>query len=76
LRTFPNPAQSSLYLRFAPGWRADRLELFDQHGRRVLQRRYNGNTVGELDVSTLSPGLYMLRAWSGAEQLTKRIVVK
>ena len=76
LRTFPNPAQSVVYLQFAPDWRADRIELFDQQGRRVLQRRYDGSASGELDVSALSPGLYMLRAWSRAEQLTKRIVIK
>jgi len=76
LHTFPNPAQSLLYLRFAPDWQADRIEVFDQQGRRVLQRLYNGSSIGEVDVSSLSPGLYMLRAWSGAEQLTRRVVIK
>lgn len=76
LRAFPNPAQSTVYLDFPLGWRADRIVLFDQQGRRVLQQKHDGSKLSELDVSACPPGLYTIRALSGSAQLTKRILIK
>lgn len=49
-----------------------RLEAFDVRGRRVLAREASGDV--RLDASAWAPGLYLLRATSGDEAATVRIV--
>jgi hypothetical protein len=75
LEAFPNPAKETLYLSMPESWRAERAELFDLQGRRVLERQLNGQARAELNVAALPEGLYSVRVWSGTKQLVKRVMI-
>jgi len=58
---FPNPATDLLTVTF-PAVRTDVvLSLLDMTGRRMLEQRITSTDRHTLDVSSLSPGMYLLR---------------
>jgi len=80
LQFFPNPAQRSV--SFFPGIRqvADFLvTIYDVHGCKKSERNYESITPGvvlEMDVSTLSPGIYTVVVGAAMEKQSGRIVIK
>ena len=60
---WPNPVVNFLYLDIVDG---TSVSVFDMTGRMVKQERYEG----KIDVSTLAPGIYTIKA----EGVTKRFV--
>jgi len=68
LSLYPNPATDALHLSFSSGAELKSVEVFDVRGAKASVR-YLGN--GELSVSGLAPGLYLLRASDGQHTFTK-----
>jgi len=70
LRAFPNPAHNALRLNqaLAP---TDQLEVMDNHGRRMP---LPANNDGQIDVSGLRAGLYLLRLKRGDQTQVIRFV--
>lgn len=60
----PNPATDRVRLTSASPLR--RVELLDATGRVVRTHAALGTTVLELDIATLRPGAFVLRAWTDA----------
>lgn len=64
LKIFPNPVKNSLYINPAMGMAGElSIELFDLHGRRILQKAFflqSGLEKQELDLSSIQVATYML----------------
>jgi Zn-dependent metalloprotease len=68
LSLYPNPASDQLQLSLSSGAELKLVEVFDARGAKASVRSL-GN--GQLSVSGLAPGLYLLRASDGQNTFTK-----
>jgi bacillolysin len=68
LSLYPNPAADQLNLSLSSGAELKSVEVLDVRGAKASVR-YLGN--GEVNVSSLAPGLYLLRASDGQNTFTK-----
>jgi len=74
IKIYPNPASSELTIQ-SQGNGIDRLTLFDAATRPVIQKIPNGANLYQLNISNLSPGVYIVRADCGGEILSEKLVV-
>jgi bacillolysin len=72
LSLYPNPATSSLTLSLSSNEELTKVEVLDARGATVPAARYQGQ--GQLDISRLAGGLYLLRASDGQRTFTQRFV--
>jgi bacillolysin len=72
LSLYPNPATSSLTLSLSSNEELTKVEVLDARGASVPAARYQGQ--GQLDISRLAGGLYLLRASDGQHTFTQRFV--
>jgi bacillolysin len=70
LSLYPNPATSVLTLSLSSNAELTSVEVLDARGAVVPAARYQGN--GQLDVSGLAGGLYLLRASDGQHSFLQR----
>ncbi|HET9503272.1 MAG TPA: M4 family metallopeptidase, partial [Hymenobacter sp.] len=68
LSLYPNPATDALHLSLSSGAELKSLDVLDARGAKASVR-YLGN--GEVSLSGLAPGLYLLRATDGQNTFTK-----
>ncbi|MCB0438551.1 MAG: leucine-rich repeat domain-containing protein [Mangrovimonas sp.] len=67
---YPNPATTTINI--SSSQQISLIELYDLTGKRVLLKR----EANLIDVSTLSPGLYLMTIQTNTGQVTKKIWVK
>jgi len=72
LSLYPNPALTTLTLSLSSQAELTKVEVLDARGAAVPAARYQGQ--GQLDVSSLAGGLYLLRASDGQHTFTQRFV--
>lgn len=72
LSLYPNPATTSLTLALSSKEELTKVEVLDVRGATVPAARYQGQ--GQLDISRLASGLYLLRASDGQHTFTQRFV--
>jgi bacillolysin len=72
LSLYPNPALTTLSLSLSSNAELTKVEVLDARGAHVSAARYQGN--GQLDVSGLAGGLYLLRASDGQHTFVQRFV--
>jgi len=71
-RVFPNPAGRYIYLRGIDGY--DYLEVFDLSGRSI--KSMSKLSRGMLEVSDMSPGVYVIRASGQGKSITCKFIKK
>ena len=81
-KTFPNPAESQVTVRYAVPEETDaesvRMRLYDVLGRRVqtvTARAASGRHERQLSVRDLASGVYVLRLRAGEQMRTRRLTV-
>lgn len=74
LMIYPNPARSELRAQ-AEGAVIEYITIFDMSNRPIMQASPGGQDFHQMDISTLSPGVYIVRADCGGEILTEKLVV-
>jgi hypothetical protein len=74
-RAFPNPASQFLVVEFKSRDAAYECWIYDMTGRLMLNECFENRLYGELKLSALSPGLYLIRVSNGVEAETKRIAI-
>ncbi len=72
LSLYPNPATTSLTLALSSNEELTKVEVLDARGAVVPAAHYQGQ--GQLDISRLASGLYLLRASDGQHTFTQRFV--
>jgi len=70
LSLYPNPAVTTLTLSLSSNAELTKVEVLDARGARVAAAHYLGQ--GQLDVSGLAGGLYLLRASDGTHTFVQR----
>ena len=68
---YPNPALDTLYVETAQS--LDKIEVFDISGKIVLTEK---NPKNAINISSLKAGLYILKAHSKGQFVTRKIVIK
>lgn len=77
IRLYPVPATSHLYISHGLKTHGPlNISVFEMTGKKVLDRWTEGQESGveSLDITTLSPGVYILKLNNGKEQLTQRFI--
>ncbi|ALD22875.1 hypothetical protein AM218_15305 [Hymenobacter sp. DG25A] len=72
LEVFPNPASESLRLALPGGAKATNVKVVDLRGAAVAGVRYDGN--GELNISNLAKGMYVVTVSDGQKTFHQRFV--
>jgi len=74
---YPNPASGMVFIQANGTFGEIELELADFTGKRHIQEQYtlqSGSAI-QLDVSTLSAGIYFVRLSHEGQQITKKLVL-
>lgn len=73
LNIYPNPVGNGRIFLTSKTNSIKEIEIFDVLGKRVLQISI---TTKELNVSMLSPGVYIIKIKEGDQRATRKLVVK
>ncbi len=75
---YPQPASERLHFRYEGDERIERLSIMDMQGRTVMDKALENDASHErtLEVSSLRPGIYLLKARGEDKTLTKRLVIE
>lgn len=69
-RVYPNPASD--YINIASTEAIDRLEVYSILGNLIISK---SNSLDRIDISTLTPGFYLLNIYSGSKKIIKKVVI-
>ena len=73
LNIYPNPVSSGkIYVTTKSGLSKD-VEIFDVLGKKVVSASLNGK---ELNISDLTPGVYIIKVKEGEATATRKLIVK
>jgi hypothetical protein len=73
LKTYPNPCQTSFRVSFGGQPGLDYLRLSNLNGQTVKELANGG---GEVDVSGIVPGVYILNATKGKLQIREKLIIR
>lgn len=73
LAIYPNPVTGSKVYITSDRNQVKEVEIFNVLGKKILSARITGR---ELDVSELTPGIYILKISEGTSQATRKLVVR
>jgi len=73
LSIYPNPVTGSKVYITSDANSTKEIEVYNVLGKKVLIARLTGR---ELDVSELTPGIYIVKIKEGEEQATRKLVVR
>ncbi len=79
LNVFPNPSEGLVNIDYNLKSRSDAtIEIFDMVGEKIYDKNTSMTTAGSLqiDLSKFSAGFYIVSLTSGAEKITKKLVIK
>jgi hypothetical protein len=71
---FPNPLNDKLFIRHTNNPLKYTIKIYDMQGKSVIE--LENLTENEIDVSTLSAGIYMLQIKTHNEVITKKIIIE
>lgn len=69
---YPNPARDVLTLKFVNGFTAQQANIYGVDGRLAKTATI---VNGQIDVSDLGDGMYLIETWNGAKRNVRRFVV-
>jgi len=69
---YPNPARDVLTLKFVNGFTAQQANIYSVDGRLAKTAAI---VNGQIDVSDLGDGMYLIETWNGAKRIVRRFVV-
>ena len=70
---FPNPAGNSVYITSNSNTPLDKVQIFDFSGKTVFEKQ---GTVNKIDISSLSKGLYRVKATDRNGEISTKTLVK
>jgi hypothetical protein len=73
LNIYPNPASSDRIYITSKSAQTKDVEIFDVLGKKVLQATLTGK---ELNISDLTPGVYIIKIKEGDATATRKLIVK
>jgi lysyl endopeptidase len=74
-KAYPNPASSYIIVEFKKRVPSYQYSILDMTGKMVLSDCFENRMYGEIDVSGMQPGIYLVRISDGNNTETKRIVI-
>jgi len=69
---YPNPVKNTLHISDLNGEEIQYIDIYDQTGRAILLQYAPDNTI---DVSALSPGMYILKIAVKGEVFCRKFIV-
>lgn len=73
LKVYPSPARSTVHIDWK--YNLNKIEIFDQLGRKVLEENLEGyKTKAQLNITELEQGLYLIKAYSDQGLITSNFV--
>jgi len=73
--TYPNPVTNNMFTITASSINKKELTIFNVLGKRVLSSSFSG-VKSDVDVSTISAGIYILKVTEGGKTSTKKLVIR
>lgn len=75
LNIYPNPVSSDrIYITTEKPTITKEIEIYDVLGKRILQTALNGTK--EVNISNLTPGVYIIKIKEGDASATRKLIVK
>ena len=71
---FPNPAGGELNIWTKVAEKKSEIRIYNLTGKLVMQQQGSGNTLTQLNISKLSPGLYLVKVNDGKEIMSAKFV--
>ncbi|MBS1746042.1 MAG: T9SS type A sorting domain-containing protein [Bacteroidetes bacterium] len=71
---FPNPATNSININFPSKNKSATLQVFDIHGKQVIQKIVTPSVANKIDISMLASGSYMVQISDGTDKKSAKFV--
>lgn len=71
---FPNPATNSINVSFSSKNKSATLQVFDIHGKQVIQKIITPSVANKIDISKLVSGSYMVQISDGTDKKSAKFV--
>jgi hypothetical protein len=77
LKIYPVPAKETLYFEIDSDNNPDNaiIHIYDVYGKLILKNELSNVLKGEINVSDLPTGIFMLKLTKGEKSLTKKLVI-
>ncbi len=72
---YPNPVSDVLSIEYAANGNVVNVQVFSATGQLVLERDYTPTNRMDLDLRTLTPGLYTISLTSAGERVSEKVMV-
>ncbi len=74
---YPNPIVSNrIYINSTAKNKVDAIEIYNVNGQLLIDKKFNKESKVEIDVESLSKGSYVLKLFSGDQQISKKVIVE
>ncbi len=73
LNIYPNPATSDRIYVTSKSGQSKEVEIYDVLGKKILQATLSGK---ELNITSLTPGVYIIKVKEGDATATRKLIVK
>jgi hypothetical protein len=74
-KAYPNPATEYLVIEFKKRASLYEMWMYDMTGKMILNDCFENRMYGEVNVSGISPGIYLVRVTDGTSSEVRRIVI-
>ena len=74
-RLYPNPANDYVVVEFKDRSEPFKISVSDMTGKIVYSRSFENRMYAEIDISGISPGIYILKVTKGAITDTRKVVI-
>ena len=76
LQLYPNPTVSDLFVKLSNNIALEKIEIFTILGKKMITRKNINTSETNINLSHLSSGVYLLKAKTAKEIISKRIIIK
>ena len=76
LEVYPNPSKSNISISLANNKKIQKLEIYNILGEKIISKINNNVSKINLDVSSLSSGIYFIKAKTENTILSKKLIIK
>jgi len=74
-RIYPNPASDYFVVEFKERAPSYELRLFDMMGKMLMNKSFENRMYGEIDLSGIQHGIYLIQVSNGTDVASKRIII-
>lgn len=75
LSLYPNPAKIAITISLENSKNIDKIEFYNLLGKKVISKTFKNQSTLQINISQVSKGVYMIKAYTDKETISKKIII-